>query len=141
MLISSGRKLHDTGTRKGEDARLIEEKLSHLTSEQRREVEDFIDFMMSHDRNPEPQGLSGGSSFSEIREFSDFRKDTLFGGSHETSGSTGDDILSDYPEYGDTGNVRATNESNPVRPVNQGAKRVPGKPERRDPSQLLDWLD
>jgi hypothetical protein len=120
---------------------LIEEKLSRLTSEQRREVEDFIDFMMSRDRNPAPQGLSGGSSFSEIREFSDFQKDTLFGSSHETSGTSGDDILSDYPEYGDIGTISANNESNPVRPVNQGVKRVPRKPESRDPSQLLDWLD
>ena len=120
---------------------MIEEKLSRLTSEQRREVEDYIDFLMSRDRNPGPQGLSGGGSFSEIREFSDSGKDTLFGGSHETLGNPGDDILSDYPEYGDTGSFPGTNEPNPGRPVNPGVKRVSRKPESRDPSQLLDWLD
>jgi hypothetical protein len=120
---------------------LIEEKLSRLTSEQRHEVEDYIDFLMSRDRNPGPQGLSGGSSFSEIREFSDSGKETLFGGSHEASGNPGDDILSDYPEYGDTRYSSGTNDPNSGRPVNPGVKRVPKEPEPRDPSQLLDWLD
>jgi hypothetical protein len=124
---------------------LIEEKLVRLTSEQRREVEDFIDFLMSRDGIPQHKdylsGSSSGGSYSEIGDMPDSGKDTLFGGSHEIQGNSGDDILADYPEYGDIGNRQGNNMPNPPRPVNQEIKRVQGRPESKDPSRLLDWLD
>jgi len=125
---------------------LIEEKLVRLTSEQRREVEDFIDFLMSRDgmpRQPDLGGSSGGS-FSEISDSPDSAKDTLFARSHETTdttGNSGDDLLADYPEYGDIGNHQSGNAPNPKIPMNQTIKRAQRRQDSRDPSQLLDWLD
>jgi hypothetical protein len=121
---------------------LIEEKLSRLTSEQRREVEDFIDFLMSRDGVPKQADLRGSSvSFSEINDPPGSGRDTLFGGSHEIAGNSGDDLLADYPEYGDIGNRQGSTMPNPQRPVNPGFKRVQSRPESKDPSQMLDWLD
>ncbi|HTY15977.1 MAG TPA: hypothetical protein VMC42_09770 [Methanoregulaceae archaeon] len=121
---------------------MIEEKLSRLTSEQRREVEDFIDFLMSRDGIPKHGDLGGGNrSFSEIGDFPDSAKDTLFCGSHEIPGNSGDDILADYPEYGETGNRQGGNAPDPRRPGNKDINRVQGRPDSKDPSRLLDWLD
>ena len=142
QLIFSDRKLHDTETRTLGETRLIEEKLARLTSEQRREVEDFIDFLMSRDGMPRQPDLSGSSiSFSEINDFPDSGKDTLFARSHETANNSGDDILADYPEYGEIGNHQSGNAPNPQSPMNRTIKRAQGHQDSRDPSQLLDWLD
>jgi hypothetical protein len=121
---------------------LIEEKLSRLTSEQRREVEDFIDFLMTRDGVSKHADSGGGTrSFSEIADIPASGNDTLFGGSHEIQGSSGDDILADYPEYGDIGIHQSSNVQIPQRPQDRDIRRVRGRPDSKDPSRLLDWLD
>ena len=121
---------------------MIEDKLSRLTPGQRRKVEDYIDFLISRDNNPELD-LSSGTrkSFSEIQDLSGSKTHSLFSTNHGPSTLSGEDILPDYPEYGDIESLNDKDEQNHGRSMQSGARPVIKKANTKDPSQLLDWLD
>ena len=114
---------------------MIVDKISRLTPEQQREVEDFIDFLITRDSNiPHSIGNHESSdNFSGIRE--DMRPPTpmIFAEERPVAGRIDQDILPDYPEYGGTGTIGKIQETE---------KRIviPRRVEK-EPGRLLDWID
>jgi len=116
---------------------MIEEKLCRLSPEQRKEVEDFIDFLMNRDTGAPRVSYSRGmdSGFVEIQEPAPSVSHSIFSEDHATSPDTGRDILPDYPEYGGESISPHTHPHHEERPAPRPRRM------EKDPGQLLDWVD
>ena len=114
---------------------MIGDKISRLTPEQQREVEDFIDFLITRDSKiPHSTGNHESSgNFSGIRE--DMKQPTpmIFAEERPVAGRIDQDILPDYPEYGGAGTIGKTMEPEKRVVVSHRAEKEPGK--------LLDWIN
>jgi hypothetical protein len=115
---------------------MIVDKLSRLTPEQQREVEDFIDFLITRDSNIPVSTYNNDSSgnFSPAH-----RNDTtqpspmIFAEERPVACHIDQDILPDYPEYGGSGAIGKTRE--PERRI-----VIPRRVEK-EPGKLVDWID
>lgn len=110
---------------------MIVDKLSRLTPEQQREVEDFLDFLINRDSNS-PVDSSG--NFSPARG-DDMAQPApmIFADERPVAYHTDQDILPDYPEYGGSGATGKTRE--PERRI-----VIPRRVEK-EPGKLVDWID
>jgi len=114
---------------------MIEDKISRLTPDQQREVEDFIDFLITRDadttNNTNTIGCS--DSFHEIRGEVPPTAPLIFADERLMTARTDQDILPDYPEYGGPETFGKNRE--PERRI-----IVPRRVEK-EPGKLLDWID
>ncbi|MEI6839744.1 MAG: hypothetical protein WCK53_00625 [Methanomicrobiales archaeon] len=114
---------------------MIEEKISHLTPDQQREIEDFIDFLIARDSNA-TQGVHNHESsgnYSGIEDNATQLAPMIFAEDRPVAGHSDQDILPDYPEYGGPETIGKTQE--PERRI-----VIPRRTER-EPGKLLDWID
>ncbi|MCU0629661.1 MAG: DUF2281 domain-containing protein [Methanoregulaceae archaeon] len=120
---------------KGSRIEMIEDKISRLTPDQQREVEDFIDFLITRDENTTncTNNIMSCDNFHEIRGGVPPPAPLIFADERPMTARTDQDILPDYPEYGGTQTVGKTRE--PERRV-----IVPRRVEK-EPGKLLDWID
>jgi hypothetical protein len=114
---------------------MIVDKISRLTPDQQREVEDFIDFLITRDSDTSPANgyTESGKSFSLVGSDTAPSSPVIFAGEHPAAGHSDQDILPDYPEYGGSG--IAANERLPEKRI-----IVPRRTEK-EPGRLLDWID
>ena len=91
---------------------MIEDKISRLTPEQQREVEDFIDFLITRDANTPITPIISGVATIFLRAGGDVTQPApmIFAEERPVAGRTDQDILPDYPEYGGPGTVGKTRE-------------------------------
>jgi hypothetical protein len=114
---------------------MIEDKISRLTPEQQREVEDFIDFLITRDSNiPHNTGNHESSgNFSGIREDMKQPSPVIFAEERPVAGRMEQDILPDYPEYGGQGTIGKPREPEKRMVIPHRVEKEPGK--------LLDWIN
>lgn len=114
---------------------MIEDKIVRLTPDQQREVEDFIDFLITRDSNTTHSANDIGScnDFHEIREVIPTPAPMIFAEERPVVGRIDQDILPDYPEYGGPETIGKTRE--PERRI-----VVPRRTDK-EPNRLLDWID
>jgi len=114
---------------------MIEEKISRLTMEQQREVEDFIDFLIARDSNSiiTIDNHENSGTFTRIREDLPQPTPMIFADERPVATRTDQDILPDYPEYGDGETIGKVQE--PERRI-----VIPRRAEK-EPGRLLDWID
>ncbi|MEI6292735.1 MAG: hypothetical protein WCP36_03570 [Methanomicrobiales archaeon] len=114
---------------------MIEEKISRLTPDQQREVEDFIDFLITRDANTVhcTNNQDSYNNFNEIREDVPPPAPMIFAEERPVAGHLDQDILPDYPEYGGSETIGKARE--PERRI-----VVPRRVEK-EPGKLLDWID
>jgi hypothetical protein len=114
---------------------MIEDKISRLTPDQQREVEDFIDFLISRDSNTThfTNDIGSANDFHEIRDIVPNSTPMIFAEERPVADRMDQDILPDYPEYGGPGTLEKTRE--PKRRI-----VVPRRTEK-EPNRLLDWID
>ncbi|MCX6700316.1 MAG: hypothetical protein NTV68_10385 [Methanomicrobiales archaeon] len=114
---------------------MIVEKISRLTPDQQREIEDFIDFLITRDSNA-TQGVhnheSSGNN-SGIRDNETQPASMIFAEDRSMAGRSDQDILPEYPEYGAPETIGRTRE--PERRI-----VIPRRNER-ETGKLLDWID
>lgn len=114
---------------------MIEEKISRLSPDQQREIEDFIDFLIARDSNA-IQGVHNHESsgnYSGIGDNATQPAPMIFAEDRPVAGRSDQDILPDYPEYGGPETIGRTRE--PERRI-----VIPRRTER-EPGKLLDWID
>ena len=114
---------------------MIVDKISRLTPEQQREVEDFIDFLITRDSNTpiSTYNHESGDNFSGIRDDMIQPSPMIFAEERPVAGHIDQDILPDYPEYGGSGSIGKSRE--PERRI-VAPRRV-----EKEPGKLLDWID
>lgn len=114
---------------------MIEEKIEHLTPEQRHEVEDFIDFLITRDSGSTSSqaDCDGNSDFPILQAVKVPARPVMYAEERPVSGRSEEEILPDYPEYG--ASITAAKTREPERRV-----VVPRKVEK-EPNRLLDWID
>jgi hypothetical protein len=114
---------------------MIVDKLSRLTPEQLREVEDFIDFLSTRDSNTpvSPYNNRTEDNYFGIRDDVTQPAPMIFAEERPVAGHVDQDILPDYPEYGGSGTIGKTRE--PERRI-----VVPRRVEK-EPGKLVDWID
>jgi hypothetical protein len=114
---------------------MIEDKISRLTPDQQREVEDFIDFLITRDSNVTHsiQNHEKGDNYSGIRNDVTQPAPMIFAEERPVAGRNDQDILPDYPEYGGYGAIGETRK--PERNI-----IIPRRVEK-EPGRLLDWID
>ena len=114
---------------------MMEDKISRLTPDQQREVEDFIDFLITRDENTTHYTNNIGSCdhFHETGGDVTPPAPLIFAEERPVAGRTDQDILPDYPEYGGAETVGKPRE--PERRI-----IVPRRVEK-EPGKLLDWID
>ncbi len=114
---------------------MIEEKILHLTPDQQREVEDFIDFLITRDsasaRFTDKHDRS--DNIVEIRERTVKQAPMIFAEERPVADGINQDILPDYPEYGESGSIGTSRE--PARRI------VAPRRNEKEPGKLLDWID
>lgn len=114
---------------------MIEEKISRLAPDQLREVEDFIDFLISRDSNA-THGIrnhEGGDNVPRAMDEVAQPAPILFAEEYAVAARTDQDLLPDYPEYGGSGTTGKTREP-------ERLKVAPRRAEKQ-PDRLLDWID
>ena len=114
---------------------MIEEKISRLTPDQQREIEDFIDFLIARDSNA-TQGIHNHESsgnYSGIGNNATQPAPMIFAEDRPVAGRSDQDILPEYPEYGEPKIIGKTRESERRIVIPRRTEREPGK--------LLDWID
>jgi len=114
---------------------MIEEKISRLNPDQQREVEDFIDFLITRDSNA-TRCANNHESCDNVHEMRDTvtqPSPMIFAEERPVAGNIDQDILPDYPEYGGPGTIGKNRE--PERRI-----VVPRRVEK-EPGKLLDWID
>ncbi len=108
----------------------LDEKITRLSSEQRREVETFIDFLLQRGTG---EGFSPGSS-------SFFRENAKDTPQHPII--LADEIHSPLPEPPrDPLPVLSEIRPKEIRHDNEGGGIPQARPARKDPGLLLDWID
>ena len=114
---------------------MIEEKLSRLTTDQQREVEDFIDFLIARDSNStiNIHNHENGGTFTRVREDLPQPAPMIFADERPVAGRIDQDILPDYPEYRNGETIGKVQE--PERRI-----VIPRRAEK-EPGRLLDWID
>ena len=114
---------------------MIEDKISRLTPEQQREVEDFIDFLITRDSSiPHSTGNhENGINFSGTRDNVIQPAHVIFAEERPVAGRIDQDILPDYPEYGESGSIGNSRELERRIFIPLMTEKKPGK--------LLDWID
>lgn len=114
---------------------MIEEKISQLTPDQQREVEDFIDFLITRDSNAihRPQDNKSYDNSSRVRETIVQPAPLIDADERPVAGRTEQDILPDYPEYGGSGITGKTAE-------HQRRVVAPRRVEQGS-GGLVDWID
>jgi len=112
---------------------MIEEKIPRLTPDQQREVEDFIDFLITKDTTPMQNSNSYDYGHSSTRDEMKPPAPMIFAEESPVAEHGDRDILPDYPEYGGSGFIEKRRE--PERRV-----VVPRRNEK-EPGKLLDWID
>jgi hypothetical protein len=114
---------------------MIEDKLSRLTPDQQREVEDFIDFLITRDANTARSTNihENYNNFNEIREEVPSPAPMIFANERPVTGHLDQDILPDYPEYGGSETTGKTRELERRIIIPRRVEKEPGK--------LLDWID
>lgn len=115
---------------------MIVDKLSRLTPEQQREVEDFIDFLITRDSNTPicTYNHDSSSNFSPAPR-NDMTQPTpmIFAEERPVASHIDQDILPDYPEYGGSGVIGKTREPERRIVISRRVEKEPGK--------LVDWID
>jgi hypothetical protein len=114
---------------------MIVDKLARLTPEQQREVEDFIDFLITRDSNIPIKTFSheNEGNYSGITDNVAQPTPMIFADERSVVSHVDQDILPDYPEYGGSGSICKTRE--PERRI-----VVPRRVEK-EPGKLVDWID
>ncbi len=115
---------------------MIVDKLSRLTPEQQREVEDFIDFLITRDSNTPVSTCNhdrSGNFSPAPRDDMTQPAPMIFAEERPVAGHIDQDILPDYPEYGGSGTIGKTRE--PERRI-----VIPRRVEK-EPGKLVDWID
>jgi hypothetical protein len=120
---------------------MIEEKLSRLTPRQREEVENFIDFLMTRDSHS-GQFLpsDGDTGYTEIQDRPESVTPSIFEKELSECHYGSNDLLPDYPEYGEPENFNHADVKSP-RPTVPSPKRAVPKKADEGPGRLLDWVD
>ena len=115
---------------------MIVDKLSRLTPEQQREVEDFMDFLINRDSNTPISTYnheSGGNFSGAPRDDVVQPSPMIFAEERPVASHIDQDILPDYPEYGESGSIGKSRE--PARRI-VALRRI-----EKEPGKLLDWID
>ena len=122
-------------TAKEPQVQMIEEKILHLTPDQQREVEDFIDFLMTRDSTSTRNTINNESCDNMRGGQGRGRKTApmIFAEERPVADRIDQDILPDYPEYGGSGSIGKSRE--PERRI-----VIPRRNEK-EPGKLLDWID